>query len=167
MGKESNHYFTDLKIILHGIHYLQWDPHVEPAKLVEGEETESESSDSQEEQGRNGDCIYFGWDFTPLYCHICCLARQYFFVAPECFSPLGAIAGHQHLHTTGVDHGHVRNTDGWYLGLVDYSFNLLGRCPSLGKGRFSANFFGFYRGFHHQGIFNCISLVNAFKRVVC
>ena len=34
VGKESNHYFTDLKINLHGIHYLQWDPHVEPAKLV-------------------------------------------------------------------------------------------------------------------------------------
>ena len=49
VGKESNHYFTDLKINLHGIHYLQWDPHVEPAKLVGGEETESESSDSQEE----------------------------------------------------------------------------------------------------------------------
>ena len=29
-------------------------------------EIESESSDSQQEQGRNGDCIYFGWDFTPL-----------------------------------------------------------------------------------------------------
>jgi len=41
---------------------------VEPAKPAEREEAEieSESSDSQQEQGRNGDCLYFGWDFTPL-----------------------------------------------------------------------------------------------------
>eukprot|EP00434_Breviolum_minutum_P011894 symbB.v1.2.010495.t1/scaffold647.1/size176639/3 len=43
-------------------------PNVEPAKPAEREEAEieSESSDSQEEQGRNGDWIYFGWDFTPI-----------------------------------------------------------------------------------------------------
>ena len=91
-------------------------PNVEPAEREEAE-IESESSDSQQEQGRNGDCIYFGWDFTPLlpYVLLCTTVLG----GTGMFFIQSAIAGHQHLHPTSVDHGHIRNTVCYHLRVHD------------------------------------------------